>query len=204
MAEIREIASNPDDEFEDRSVRYLDILNAAAILFSERGYHATSVRDIGRSVGLLGGSLYHYIKSKEALFIKIHAVALQGAADRIVAAIVGIEDPWERLCVASITLTELQLDPRSATMPLMNDFRQLPPRLQAQLIETRDEFEKIFDRLVYALPLPPDLDRKIYRITLLTLLNNLYSWYKPGMKTPAEIGAEVMKIFCAGHFRSTV
>ena len=64
----------------DLSERHRDILEAAATLFAERGYAATSVRDIGEKVGLLGGSLYHYIKSKEALFVRIHDMALQVAA----------------------------------------------------------------------------------------------------------------------------
>ena len=75
------------------SDRHRDILEAAAGLFAERGYAATSVRDIGERVGLLGGSLYHYIKSKEALFVRIHDMALQVAEDRIRAAIAGVADP---------------------------------------------------------------------------------------------------------------
>ncbi|NNM56806.1 TetR/AcrR family transcriptional regulator [Acidocella sp.] len=181
----------------DSGARHLEILNTAAALFAERGYHATAVRDIGARVGLLGGSLYHYIKSKEALFVKIHNSALQSAASKIEAAIAGQSSPWERLEAACVTLAELQLDPASITMPLMNDFRLLPPELRAQLIETRDQFEAIFDRLVTTLPLAPEIDRKIYRISLLTLLNNLCNWYRPGKYAPAEIAHELMKIFHA-------
>ena len=39
--------------------RPTDILEAAAVLFAERGYNGTSIRDLGNKVGLLGGSLYH-------------------------------------------------------------------------------------------------------------------------------------------------
>ncbi len=180
---------------EELSARHQDVLDAAAALFAARGYQATSVRDIGERVGLLGGSLYHYIKSKESLFATVHDRALAMAAQRISAAIAPLSDPWERLRIASITLAEIQLDQFSATTPLMNDFRLLPPGLQARLIETRDRFEALFDELVQDVPLPPDINRKIYRLSLLTLLNNLSSWYKPGNMTPAQIGDEVMKIF---------
>ncbi|GAN81856.1 TetR/AcrR family transcriptional regulator [Acidocella aminolytica] len=179
------------------SARHLDVLDAAAALFAARGYHATSVRDIGERVGLLGGSLYHYIKSKENLFATVHDRALAKAAARINAAVAPLTDPWERLRVASITLAEIQLDQFSATTPLMNDFRLLPPGLQERLIETRDRFEALFDGLVQDVPLPPDVNRKIYRLALLTLLNNLSSWYRPGKMTPAQIGDEVMKIFAS-------
>ena len=100
------------------SERHCEILEAAAGLFAERGYAATSVRDIGEKVGLLGGSLYHYIKSKEALFVRIHDMALQVAGDRIATAMAGKTDPWERLEAACVTMLEIQLDPHSLTMPL--------------------------------------------------------------------------------------
>ena len=111
------------------SEREREILEAAAVLFAERGYAATSVRDIGERVGLLGGSLYHYIKSKEALFVKVHDVALQTAEDRIRDAIDKAEGPWERLETACVTFLEIQLDPNSITMPLMSDFQSVATNL---------------------------------------------------------------------------
>lgn len=177
------------------SERYREILEAAACLFAERGYAATSVRDIGEKVGLLGGSLYHYIKSKELLFIKIHDTALQVSEDRIRAAIEKETDPWARLEAACTTMLAIQLDPQSITMPLMNDFLAVPRHVQESLIAKRDAFEKIFVALVDDLPLPPALDRGVYRLMLLTLLNNVGLWYRPGRLSPEEIGQQIVRIF---------
>ncbi|HKY51602.1 MAG TPA: helix-turn-helix domain-containing protein, partial [Candidatus Limnocylindria bacterium] len=47
------------------------MLSAAARIFREKGYHGTSVRDIAEAVGLLKGSLYHYIRSKEQLLARL-------------------------------------------------------------------------------------------------------------------------------------
>src|SRR5213593_2421020 len=46
-------------------------------MFREKGYHGTSVRDIAESVGLLKGSLYHYIRSKEELLARLFEGALE-------------------------------------------------------------------------------------------------------------------------------
>ena len=47
-----------------------DQVRAAALrLFREKGYHATSMRDIAEAVGINKGSLYSYIRSKEDLLI---------------------------------------------------------------------------------------------------------------------------------------
>ncbi|MBP7337010.1 MAG: TetR family transcriptional regulator [Niveispirillum sp.] len=177
------------------SERYRDILNAAAALFAERGYRATSIRDIGDRVGLQGGSLYHHIKSKEALFITIHDLALDNAADRIRERVAPHGDPWARLEAACIALLEIQLDPASITMPLMNNFQAVPAEVRSQLVARRDAFEAIFTDLVAALPLSPAIDPRLYRVLLLTLLNNVSTWYREGRYSPAEIGRQIMGIF---------
>ncbi len=180
---------------EDVSERYREILEAAAALFAERGYLATSVRDIGERVGLLGGSLYHHIKSKDALFIAIHDAALQAAGDLIEQEIAAYAEPWRRLEVACIALLEIQLDPNSLTMPLMNDFRAVPEEVRQHLVAKRDTFEQIFVTLIAELPLDPRLDRKLYRLLLLNLLNSVVAWYRKGPLSPADIGRQIVLIF---------
>src|SRR4030081_1846270 len=49
-----------------------DQVRAVALrLFKEKGYHATSMRDIANAVGMNKGSLYSYIRSKEDLLIPV-------------------------------------------------------------------------------------------------------------------------------------
>lgn len=171
------------------------VLAAAAELFAERGYAGTSIRDIGERVGLLGGSLYHYIRSKEALFVRIHDDALQGAEDRIRQAIAGITDSEARLAMACRVLLAIQLDPNSLTMPLMNDFRAVPDAVREQLIERRDTFEKLFRELVDAVTLPTGIDPDIYRIMLLTTINNAATWYKPGRLSLDEVAQQIQRVY---------
>ena len=177
------------------SGRRREILDVAAALFAARGYAATSMRDIGNRVGLLGGSLYHHIRSKESLFVEIHDLALDAAALRIRAAIAPYTEPWDRLEAACVELLEVQLNPHSLTMPLMNDFRSAPPAVRQRLVVKRDQFELLFDTLVRELPLNPALNRKVFRLMLLTLLNSINTWYKPSGRSPAELGRQVALIF---------
>lgn len=183
---------------EGLSERHREVLEAAAALFAERGYAATSVRDIGEKVGLLGGSLYHYIKSKEALFVSIHDMALQVAEDRVKAAVVPQDEPWARLEAACIAMMEIQLDPDSLTMPLMGDFNAVPPEIRERLVAKRDKFEQLFRDLVGDLPLDPACDRQVYRLLLLTLLNNVSIWYRQERLSPQDIGRQIVRIFRYG------
>lgn len=182
--------SNPSREDE--------VVAAAAALFAERGYAATSIRDIGERVGLLGGSLYHYIKSKDALFVRIHDAALQAAEDRIRAAIEGLEEPAARLATACRVLLAIQLDPASLTMPLMNDFRAVPDAVRVQLVARRDAFERLFAELIDALPLQPGRDPAIYRILLLATLNSASEWYRPGRLSLDEVADQILGVYAVG------
>lgn len=175
--------------------RYSDIVQAAAALFVERGYLATSMRDIAERVGLLGGSLYHHVRSKEELFVAVHDFGLEMASEQITAAIEGLEDPWVRLEAACVRQLEIQLDPTVALIPFLADYRNVPPEILEKLIARRDVFEAIYVELVDKLPLPDHLDRSLYRVLLLSQINSVGSWYRPGRMSPAEIARQIVRIF---------
>lgn len=183
---------------EEASARRREILEIAARLFARKGYRGASMRDIGEQAGVLGGSLYHHIKSKDALFIELHNAALDEAEARIAAAIDAAPEPWAKLEAACATLLDIQLAPDSLTTPMMNDFREVPEAVRAQLIARRDRFEQMFRTLVDLLPLPPQIDRSIYRNLLLAQLNSAADWYRPGRLTPAQIATQIVAIFRHG------
>jgi len=47
--------------------RRTEILETAARLFAERGFHATSMRDLCAALGMSAGNLYHWFPSKQAI-----------------------------------------------------------------------------------------------------------------------------------------
>jgi AcrR family transcriptional regulator len=55
-----------------------ELLAASLKLFAERGFHATSIRDIARAVGITEGLIYHYFRSKEALLKGVVEHSLTG------------------------------------------------------------------------------------------------------------------------------
>ncbi len=57
--------------------RRSDIREAGLTLFAERGYHATSMGDIGRAIGVKGPSLYNHLKSKQEILIDIMVTTMQ-------------------------------------------------------------------------------------------------------------------------------
>ncbi len=60
----------------EKEARKADIINTAAQLFSERGFHEVKMDEIAEQVGLSKGTIYLYFENKEALFFSIIQVRL--------------------------------------------------------------------------------------------------------------------------------
>lgn len=65
------------------------ILAAAIKLFRSKGYHATSMQDIADEVGLLKGSLYHHIDSKESLMLAVLRRSVRDVSAAVETAVAG-------------------------------------------------------------------------------------------------------------------
>jgi AcrR family transcriptional regulator len=177
--------------------RRQEIVEIAAALFKRSGYDRVSMRQIAAGAGILGGSLYHHFKSKRTLFIEIHKQALSNNADRIEAAIYGVTDPWVRLEIACSVHLSLQVDPESISMPMMSDTSAMASDMRRDLVKDRDRFEKVYRKLIDALPLRPEIDRDMYRLLLVSLLNAVPAWYRPGRLSIEEIASQIVMIFRA-------
>jgi AcrR family transcriptional regulator len=77
--------------------RRQQILDVAARLFAERGYHPTSVAEIVESLGVGKGVFYWYFESKEDLFLEILAASSHDLRRRQQAAIGDEPDPLRRI-----------------------------------------------------------------------------------------------------------
>lgn len=182
------------DPKDDNSARRVEILEAAAKLFSKGGYDSVGMRDIADGAGILPGSLYYHFKSKQAIYIAVHQAALARSAQRITVAIEKVTAPWARLQAAITAQLEGQLDPGSVTWPMINDKSAMSGEMRKILVEDRDAFEMQYKKLIADLPLPARLDRSVLRLNLLATLNSVRIWYQPGRLTPRQIAAQIIEI----------
>src|SRR2546427_7821222 len=77
--------------------RRAEICRAAAQIFRDRGFDATSVSDIARALKMTKAGLYHYFTSKEALLYEIMMFGLDRVRDEVVIPLQAVKDPEERL-----------------------------------------------------------------------------------------------------------
>jgi len=171
------------------------VLDAAARLFAEKGYSATSMRDIALACGMLPGSLYYHFAAKESLLAAVYRRGVAALRDGVRAAIAREADPWLRLEAACAAHLETLLRRSDDAQVLI---RVLPwdiAAAAAELRRLRDSYEREFAQLIAALALPAGTDRKALRLMLLGALNWSRLWFDPsGRDTPRSLARKFVKM----------
>ncbi len=172
--------------------RLEQIITTAERLFRERGYLATSVRDIGEAVGMRGASLYHHIGGKEDLLWTIADRAARqflAALQPILAEPEPAPAKLRRAVVAHVGVITRNLD---AAAVYLNEWRHLNPERRAAFLCQRDEYENGFRAIVaegHQAGHFAGVDEKFAARFVLSALNWTHQWYRPdGPLSPDEIG----------------
>lgn len=172
--------------------RQPELLDAAAALFAQRGYAATSMRDIALAVKMLPGSMYYHFASKEELLVAVYeaGVGELAAAVRTASRADPDVDPWQRLEAACRAHLETVLRSSDYAQVLIRVHPQDVPAAADRLRELRAGYEEAFRALIAALPLPAVADRRMLRLMLLGALNWARVWFDPaGRQTPRSLAA---------------
>ncbi len=167
------------------------LLDAAAGLICQRGYHATSMRDIGRATDMLPGSIYYHFGSKEELLIAIYAEGVRRIAERVDEAVARGTDPMKRLEAACVAHLEMLLTDSDYARVVVRVLPEDVPAASTCLTALRDDYEERFRKLIAALALPRGR-RRYARLTLLGALTGAQTWYRPDGDSPAHIARRVL------------
>jgi len=87
---------------DDSQQRYQAILESAARVICARGYDGASMQEIAEACGMTKAGLYHHIETKEKLLVAIMNYGMDLFEDQVIAKVIDIADPVERLkaCMA--------------------------------------------------------------------------------------------------------
>jgi len=160
-------------------------LRLAADLFAERGYNATTVRDIADEAGILSGSLYHHFDSKESMIDAILSGFIEQMLDRYEAVVGESQSPVETFEGLVRVSLEAMGDSRSAILIYQNEasFLTEQPRFR-YLRDAHRRFERIWTSVlkdgIAAGELRDSIDPKlVYRLVRDTVWG-APRWYQPG------------------------
>jgi TetR/AcrR family transcriptional regulator, cholesterol catabolism regulator len=173
-----------------------EIITVAARLFKEKGYRATTLEDIAAAVGMLKGSLYYYIQSKEELLYIVVREPVRQIYNQL-EEIVHSHAPT-KIRIAQAFANHLRLFhqhyPHMAVY--LHDYHHLMQKLQKDVIETPKHYQRLWATLLQqgidAGELRNDLDVQVTVYAILGMCNWVYRWYNPEGKRSAE---EIAAIF---------
>lgn len=180
------------------------IEEVASDLFRERGYAATSIRDIARALSVQGASLYAHVTSKEDVLWAIvdrAASRFEAAAD---AAEVAAEsrrpgDPSE--AIAALVRAHVQVltaDVDEAGV-FVNEWRALGDARRAAILTRRDAYQRRFRAHVeagIAVGAFAMTDPAIATTAVLSAINGVAAWYDPAGRLPADRIADHLVDLC--------
>ncbi len=159
-----------------------DVISAAGRLFARDGYHGTSMRDLGRELGLLGSSLYSHVEGKQELLVAVverGAEFFQASADAALAAEGPASERLRRLIEGHLGVI---LDHRDEVRTYLNEARSLEPASRERIVAARDRYEQAFRTVlkegVADGSFRADVDPKLAGIFVLSILNAVDRWYE--------------------------
>ena len=179
-------------------------MRAAALrLFKEKGYHATSMRDIAAAVGINKGSLYSYIKSKEDLLVPVFEQAqgvLLTEIEQISAdASLSATERLKRAIHAHVIAVADNLDILTV---YLSEWRQLGTDSLATNRDQRARYSHLFHEILrdgVSTGEFRDMDTRIVMLGMIGMCNYLFRWYRPeGRLRPDQIADELISMVMHG------
>ncbi len=181
------------------------IINESIRLFGQQGYTGTSMRDIAKSVGVLPGSLYAHIDSKETLLNEIVDQGIMGFLEAV-EPIVGLPLPAEeRLRRAVRAHVEVVAESPERALVVFHQWRFLSEPNLANAIEKRRRYEhayiRIFEAGAEAGVFEGTLNKRVAVLTILGALNWTPEWYSAsGANTASQLGDMMADALLSGLF----
>ena len=187
--------------------RKVEILRAAAQLFHEKGFHATSMNDISKAVNLTKPGLYHHVESKEELLYAIMDHAMTRLQEGVIAPAKSLSDPEHSLDLIIENHAVLVMEDRILTI-LTDEMAGLNPEHFALLIQRKQEYFRLLrgtlEKLMATGKVRP-LNTTVLAFSIFGILLWLPRWFVPGGElTRDEVIDQVKQFIYGGIFQPGV
>jgi len=178
------------------------VIRAAAELFKEKGYVATSMRDLAQALGIEAASLYSHIKSKEEILQSLcfeMAALFRHSLHKVEKEDISYSEKLRKGILGHIEVMAKDL---TASAVFMHEHRHLSADHLKKFLLLRinyiNRFKKIIEGGINAGEFRP-LDTKLAVMTLFSSLNWMPNWYDPtGIINPIELGNQLADMLIEG------
>ena len=167
------------------------IIEAAARIFSEKGFHATSMQDIADAVNLQKASIYHHFSSKQEILVDILDHALDLINNRLELVLSQPLSPDKKLRQAMVSYFQTIAENQNLAAVLLLELRSLDPELKTRQASRRDKFEWLWRDLILEgkqQGIFNDVDPSLTGRAILGVMNWTITWYRSdGPRSAREI-----------------
>jgi len=181
-----------------------EILRAAARLFQQQGYDATSMNDVAAALKLSKGGLYHHFQSKDEILFHIMSHAMDITEERVINTARRVEGAEERLRTLIRLHIEVVISEEDREITVMlHENHPLPTPFRRKINARKKDYVHFVENLIAdvqrqrgsASPVTP----RAAAFALLGMVNWIYQWYKPdGALTGDVIVRQFTDIFFRG------
>lgn len=167
--------------------RNAEVLEAAAKVFAERGYSEASVQDVADSLGILKGSLYHYIDTKEDLLFWL-LEEVHRDVEEILEEVAAEEslNPLELLSAYVRKQVEYNLGNLERISIYYHDMDRLSADRLKHVLDQRHAHERFVNKLIREAQAQglaeASLDSRVLTNCLFGTVIWTYRWYRPSGK----------------------
>lgn len=159
-----------------------DILEAAAQVFRQKGFHGASMADIAEAVNLQKASLYHHVSSKQEILLAILDRALELLLERVSPILAQAIPPDKKLQLMMREYMKILVDNQDLAAVLLFEHRSLERKQHARHVPNRDKFEQLWKDAI-----AEGVKARIFKCddpalatrALLGIMNWTMTWYDP-------------------------
>jgi AcrR family transcriptional regulator len=183
----------------DSKERWKQILEISGHLFYQKGFVSTSMEEVSDAVGLLKGSLYHYIRSKEDLLFEV-LEGLHVDGEEIIAAVqFESDDPMAQLREYLKKAAIFAGNNAERLAIFFRDFDKVPADRRSEIISEREMYTQTVARLLTEAKAKdltaPTLDVRLASKLLSGAISSTHEWLRPHGRRPLEDAAEEIANF---------
>ncbi|RYD54379.1 MAG: TetR/AcrR family transcriptional regulator [Sphingomonadales bacterium] len=188
---------------QDSQERWQQILEVSTDLFRRKGFIGTSMQDVSDAVGLLKGSLYYYIRSKEDLLFEI-LKGLHTDGEEIVASVqFGSDDPIEQLRLYLKRCAVFSGANHARLVIFQRDFENIPEDRRKEIISDREMYAQTVQRLMKEAQakkmVSADMDLSLASKLISSAITSTHEWLRPQGRRPLEdAAAEIATLLTDG------
>jgi AcrR family transcriptional regulator len=182
--------------------RSAEIMEAAARVFAERGYHGASTQDIADLLGIRQASLYYYFPSKEVALEQVCMQGVGGFFETAQAIAEGPGAPGEKLAGLIRAHISPLLDRSHFVRVFLTQRQYLPNPSRRRIGKWSRGIEKIFETVIRQGATKgefrPDADPRLAALAILGMANAVAAWYGKENASIERIGGEFVALALRG------